>query len=141
MTEFQIYLTFGIFAGVILAIAFNVIDMTLATLLGVSILIVAGVSTQDNVLHTQQMAGGPIALLFGGMVVARILRTTDLFERVGGLFLCATKGSGKRFLLGLLVLVAPLCAFLPNATTVILLAPITSRWPRPYKSTSSAQWC
>jgi Na+/H+ antiporter NhaD/arsenite permease-like protein len=124
MTELQISLTFGVFAGVILAIAFNVIDMTLATLLGVSTLIVAGVFTQDDVLRTQQMAGGPISLLFGGMVVARILTTTGIFERVGALFLRATKGSGKRFLLGLIVLVAPLCAFLPNATTVILLAPI-----------------
>jgi Na+/H+ antiporter NhaD/arsenite permease-like protein len=124
MTEFQIYLTFGVFAGVILAIAFNIIDMTLATLLGVSTLIVAGIFTQDDVLRTQQMAGGPISLLFGGMVVARILTTTGIFERVGALFLRATKGSGKRFLLGLIVLVAPLCAFLPNATTVILLAPI-----------------
>ena len=124
MTEFQMYLTFGVFAGVILAIAFNVIDMTLATLLGVSTLIVAGVFTQDDMLRTQQMAGGAIALLFGGMVVARILATTGIFERVGRLFLRATKGSGKRFLLGLLVLVVPLCAVLPNATVVILLAPI-----------------
>ena len=124
MTEFQMYLTFGVFAGVILAIACNVLDMTLATLLGVSTLIGAGVFTQEDMLRTQQMAGGPIALLFGGMVVARILATTGIFERVGRLFLRATQGSGKRFLLGLLVLVVPLCAVLPNATVVILLAPI-----------------
>jgi Na+/H+ antiporter NhaD/arsenite permease-like protein len=124
MTELQTYLTFGVFAGVILAIACNVIDMTLATLLGVSTLIVAGVFTHDDMLRTQQMAGGAIALLFGGMVVARILATTGIFERVGRLFLRATKGSGKRFLLGLIVLVVPACALLPNATTVILLAPI-----------------
>src|SRR5262249_4204363 len=124
MTEFQIYLTLGVFAGVILAIAFNVIDMTLATLLGVSMLIVTGVFTQDDVLRIQQMAGGPISLLFGGTVVARILTTTGIFERIGALFLRATQGSGKRFLLGLIVLVASLCAILPNATTVMLLAPI-----------------
>jgi Na+/H+ antiporter NhaD/arsenite permease-like protein len=124
MTEWQMYLTFGVFAGVILAIAFNVIDMTLATLLGVSTLIGAGIFTQDDMLRTQKVAGGPISLLFGGMVVARILATTGIFEQVGMLFLHATKGSGKRFLLGLIVLVVPLCAFLPNATVVILLAPI-----------------
>ena len=100
------------------------IDMTVAALLGVSTLIGAGVFTQEDMLRTQQMAGGPLALLFGGMVVARILATTGIFERVGRLFLRATKGSGKRFLLGLLVLVVPLCAVLPNATVVILLAPI-----------------
>jgi Na+/H+ antiporter NhaD/arsenite permease-like protein len=124
MTELQTYLTFGVFAGVILAIACNAIDMALATLLGVSTLIAAGVFTHDDVLDTLEMAGGPIALLFGGMVVARILATTGIFERIGRVFLRATKGSGKRFLLGLIVLVAPACALLPNATTVILLAPI-----------------
>jgi Na+/H+ antiporter NhaD/arsenite permease-like protein len=124
MTELQIALTFGVFAGMILAIAFNVIDMTLAVLLGVSTLIVAGIFTQEDVMRTHQMAGGPLALLFGGMVVARILTTTGIFERIGARFLRATHGSGKRFLLGLIVLVVPLCAFLPNATVVILVAPI-----------------
>src|SRR5215510_5716061 len=124
MTELQIYLTFVVFAGVILAIAFNVIDLTMAALLGVSILTVTGVLTREDVVKTQETAGGTIALLFGGMVVARILATTGIFDRIGALFLRATKGSGKRFLLGLLVLVAPLCAVLPNATVVILLAPI-----------------
>ena len=38
----------------------------------------------------------------------------------------ATRGSGKRFLVGVVVLVV-LCAFLPNATTVLLLAPIVIR--------------
>jgi len=63
-------------------------------------------------------------LLFGGMVVARTLMPTGIFDKIGYLFLRATKGSGKRFLLGLIVLIAPVCAFLPNATAVILLAPI-----------------
>jgi len=124
MTELQIYLTFVVFAGVILTIAFNVIDLTLATLLGVSILTVTGVLTREDVVKTQETAGGTINLLFGGMVVARILATTGIFAWIGTLFLRGTKGSGKRFLLGLIVLVAPLCGFLPNATVVILLAPI-----------------
>jgi Na+/H+ antiporter NhaD/arsenite permease-like protein len=75
MTELQTYLTFGVFAGVILAIAFNVIDMTLATLLGVSTLIVAGIFTQDDVLRTQQMAGGAIALLAARMARAMAPRS------------------------------------------------------------------
>jgi hypothetical protein len=39
----------------------------------------------------------------------------------------AVLGDGKRFLLGLIAIVTPLCAFMPNATTVILLAPIIIR--------------
>lgn len=124
MSELQIAVTLLAFAGVILAIAFNLIDMAVAALLGVSVMLCFGVFTRNEFINAAQTAGSPIALLFGGMVVARTLVPTGIFDQVGNRFLRATGGSGKRFLLGLLVLVAPLCAFLPNATTVILLAPI-----------------
>ena len=75
-------------------------------------------------------AGGPLALLFGGMVVANTLGDTGLFDRVGDAFLHATRGSGRRFLLLLVGLVAPVCALLPNATTVVLLAPVIVRVAR-----------
>lgn len=125
--EFNTILTIVVFAGVITAIAFDAIDMVLAVLLGVSTLIVAGVFTTQDMLNITRTAGGPIALLFGGMVVARTLTPTGIFDLVGTLFLRFTRGSGKRFLLGLIILVAPLCAVLPNATTVILLAPVIIR--------------
>jgi Na+/H+ antiporter NhaD/arsenite permease-like protein len=124
MADFNSILTIIVFAAVILVIAFDLIDMVLAALLGVSALIVAGVFTSQDILNITRTASGPIALLFGGMIVARTLAPTGIFDYVGTRFLIATKGSGKRFLLGLIILVAPLCAVLPNATTVILLAPI-----------------
>ena len=125
--HFQTITTLIVFAVVILLIAFDVIDMMLAGLMGVSMLIVAGVFTAQDVIAVNQTADGSLALLFGGMVVARVLAPTGIFERLGTYYLRATKGSGKRFLLGLIILVAPLCAVLPNATTVILLAPIIIR--------------
>lgn len=124
MTDLQIYLTLGVFTAVILAIAFDVIDMAVATLLGVGVLLVSGILREDELDAAMRMAGGPISLLFGGMVVARVLGSTGIFERVGGIYLRASGGSGKRFLILLVLLVAPVCAFLPNATTVILLAPV-----------------
>ena len=42
MSELQIYITLAVFAAVILAIAFDVIDMAVAALLGVSVLIGLG---------------------------------------------------------------------------------------------------
>jgi Na+/H+ antiporter NhaD/arsenite permease-like protein len=117
----------AVFIAVIAAIAFDVIDMLLAALLGVCVLIVAGIFTHQDILNVTRTADGAIALLFGGMVVARVLAPTGLFDYVGSRYLLATQGSGKRFLLGLFILVAPLCAVLPNATTVILLAPIIIR--------------
>ena len=124
MSDFQFYLTLGVFAVVILVIAFDVLDMALASLLGVSCLVVGGVLNEADFIAAMKTAAGPLLLLFGGMVVARILGTTGIFERVGNVYLRATQGSGKRFLLLLFLLVAPLCALLPNATTVVLLAPI-----------------
>ncbi|MGH8633022.1 MAG: SLC13 family permease [Burkholderiales bacterium] len=127
MSDLQIYLTLGVFASVILAIAFNVVDMTLAVMLGASVLMVLGILTQEDILKSLGTSEGMLALLFGGMVVARTLKPTGIFEHVGIRFLRATRGSGKRFLLLLIALVAPICAFLPNATTVILVAPIIIR--------------
>ncbi|MBI5040595.1 MAG: citrate transporter [Gammaproteobacteria bacterium] len=133
MSEMQIYLTLGIFAAVILAIAFDIIDMAVAALLGVSAMIALGILTATDLVEAMGTAGGPLALLFGGMVVAHVLGKTGIFERVGAVYLHATGGSGKRFLLLLIALVAPVCALLPNATTVILLAPIIIRVARALK--------
>lgn len=130
MSELQIYASLAVFAAVILAIAFDVIDMALAALLGVSVFFAIGILDEDSMMNAVKTAGGPLALLFGGMVVVHTLSTTGLFERIGNVFLRATRGSGKRFLLLLVALVAPVCAFLPNATTVILLAPIIIRVAR-----------
>jgi Na+/H+ antiporter NhaD/arsenite permease-like protein len=127
MSELQIYIVLSVFLAVILAIAFNLIDMAVAALTGVCVLIALGLLDEQDLLNTARTSSGPFSLLFGGMVVARILSTTGIFERVGDVYLRATGGSGKRFLLILIALVAPVCAFLPNATTVILLAPIIIR--------------
>ncbi len=127
MSTFHAIITIAVFAGVILAIAFNMLDITVAALLGVSILLVMGILTAGDALHALETAGGTLALLFGGMVVARTLQPTGIFENVGTRFLILTKGSGKLYLLGLFVLITPICAFLPNATVVILVAPIIIR--------------
>lgn len=130
MTDLQIYVTLGTFVAFILLIAFDVIDMTIAALLGVGVLIAFGIMREADVDAAFQMAAGTIALLFGGMVVARVLATTGLFDSIGDYYLRASGGSGRRFLLLLLVIVAPVCAVLPNATTVVLLAPIIIRVAR-----------
>lgn len=126
MSDLQAIITFIVFGSVILAIVFDLLDLALAALLGVSTLIAVGVFNLQDILNVVRTFGGPLALLFGGMVVARTLMPTGLFDYIGNIFLRATRGSGKRFLLGVIVLVV-LCAFLPNATTVLLLAPIVIR--------------
>jgi Na+/H+ antiporter NhaD/arsenite permease-like protein len=127
MSDLQICVTLGVFAAVILVIAFDVLDMAVATVIGATVLYALGILSSRDIEAAVDTSGGTLALLFGGMVVARTLTGTGLFERIGNGLLQATGGSGKRFLLLLIVLVAPVCAFLPNATTVILLAPVIIR--------------
>jgi Na+/H+ antiporter NhaD/arsenite permease-like protein len=127
MTELQVLVTVSVLAGLIVVLLFDWIDMTVAGLLSVSALIVFGILSQKDMLNVVSSGGGVLALLFGGMVVARTLTPTGIFENVGARFLKLTRGSGRRFLLGLIVLIAPVCAFLPNATVVILLAPVIIR--------------
>jgi Na+/H+ antiporter NhaD/arsenite permease-like protein len=124
VTDFQVYLTLGVFAAVIVVIALDVIDMAVAALAGACVLVAFDVLREADVVEAVRIAGGPLALLFGGMVVARVLAKTGAFERLGAVYLRATGGSGKRYLILLILLVAPICALLPNATTVILLAPV-----------------
>ncbi|HKX54725.1 MAG TPA: SLC13 family permease, partial [Xanthomonadales bacterium] len=133
MSDLQIYLTLAIFGTVILVIAFDFVDMAVAALLGACAMMALGILTTNDLMDAMATAGGPLSLLFGGMVVAHVLGKTGIFERVGAIYLQATGGSGKRFLLLLIALVAPVCALLPNATTVILLAPIIIRVARALK--------
>jgi Na+/H+ antiporter NhaD/arsenite permease-like protein len=127
MTELQAFVTVLVLFGLIVVLLFDWIDMTVAGLLSVSALLIFGVLSQKDFINVVSSSGGVLALLFGGMVVARTLTPTGIFEAVGARFLILTRGSGKRFLLGLILLVAPVCAFLPNATVVILLAPVIIR--------------
>jgi len=127
MTELQILVTVVVLASLMVVLIFDWIDMTVSALLSVSALILFGILSQKDVLNVVNSGGGVLALLFGGMVVARTLTPTGIFEHVGARFLILTRGSGKRFLLGLFLLIAPVCAFLPNATVVILLAPVIVR--------------
>ncbi|NDY55472.1 citrate transporter [Desulfovibrio sulfodismutans] len=127
MPEYHIYAICGVFGAVILCIAFNLMDMTLAALIGLCLLTLAGTIANTDVLNAVLASEGALSLLFGGMVVARVLAPTGIFEHVGTRFLIQTRGSGKRFLLLLTGLVAVVCAILPNATAVILIAPILIR--------------
>jgi Na+/H+ antiporter NhaD/arsenite permease-like protein len=127
MTEFQVMLTLVVFATVVVAIAFDIVDMAVAALLGVSVLLAVGILDSADVMAGIDAGSGPLLLLAGGMIVAQTLGSTGIFDRISTGYLVATRGSGKRFLLLLIVLVAPLCALLPNATTVVLIAPVIVR--------------
>ncbi len=113
-----------VFALVILLIALDAINLTLAAKLGAGVLIASGATTLSRGVGYVSEAHSTIVLFFGGMVTVRALAPTGIFEWIGLQVFRLSKGSGKRLLLGVVAVTAPVCAFLPNATTVILLAPV-----------------
>ena len=127
MIETQSFAIAVVFGLVIVCIALNLADMTLIAMLGLCALTLDGQLTQGDVFNAIKASAGSLSLLFGGMVVARVLAPTGIFDNLGTRFLILTRGSGRRFLLFLIVLTAVVCAILPNATAVILLAPIVVR--------------
>ena len=114
----------GTFATVILAIASNRIYLTVAAMLGTVVLLVTGVLSARDVSETINPAEAMIALFFGGMVMARTLISTGLFDYLGAIGLRLVRGDGRRLLIAIAGLAAPICAFLPNATVVILIGPL-----------------
>src|SRR5215471_6207921 len=120
-------LAFGVFATAILLIAVDAIDLTLAVIVGAGILIASGVTTVTSAVGYVAEAHETIALFFGGMVLVRAFAPTGIFEWIGVRVYQFSRGSGKRLLLRILMVIAPIGAVLPNATTVILLAPVLIR--------------
>ena len=114
----------GTFAAVILAIASNRVHLTVAAMLGTVVLLVTGVLSAQEASETINPAEAMIALFFGGMVMARTLIATGLFDYLGAVGLRFVRGDGRRLMFAIVALAAPICAFLPNATVVILLGPL-----------------
>jgi Na+/H+ antiporter NhaD/arsenite permease-like protein len=117
----------GTFAAVVLAIASNRLHLTIAALLGTVVLMVTGVLSAEEASATINPGESTIALFFGGMVVARTLTPTGLFDYLGGVTIRFVRGDGRRLMLAIVVIAAPICAVLPNATVVILVSPFIIR--------------
>lgn len=112
------------FVAVILAIASNRLHLTVAALLGTVVLLLTGVLSAQEASNTINPGEATISLFFGGMVMARVLIPTGLFDYLGSIALRLVRGDGRRLMIAIVLVAAPICAFLPNATVVILLAPL-----------------
>jgi len=117
----------GIFAAVIVAIASNRMHMTVAASLGAVVLLLTGVLSAQQASETINPGEDTIALFFGGMVVARTLIPTGIFDYLGAIALRLVRGDGRRLMIAIVAISAPICAVLPNPTVVILMAPLIIR--------------
>ncbi len=114
----------AVFAGVILLIMAEWVHLTIAAFLGALLLIFVHILSVDEAAAYVGKSYETLALFFGVMVLVRAFQPTQIFEYLAAQMLVQAKGQGKRLLLGIVFITAPICAFLPNATTVMLLAPL-----------------
>jgi Na+/H+ antiporter NhaD/arsenite permease-like protein len=113
-----------VFVSVIGIIIMEWLPITVAAMLGALLLVVSNILTLDRAIGYIANSHPTLGLFFGVMVMIRALQPTRIFEYLATRMVILAKGKGNRLLLGIVAITTPICAVLPNATTVMLLAPL-----------------
>ncbi|WP_414548569.1 SLC13 family permease [Anabaena sp. CCY 0017] len=124
MENWQAVFSLFIFISVIFLVITEWVHLTIAAFLGALLLVFANVMTLPEAIDYISKSHGTLSLFFGVMVFVRAFESTKIFDYVATQIVVFAKGEGKRLLLGIVAIVTPICAVLPNATTVMLLAPL-----------------
>ncbi len=124
MENVQAAIAAATFIGVILLIITEWIHLTVAAFLGALILVFTHVMTLNDAIEYIGRSHATLGLFFGVMVMVRAFEPTKVFDYLATQMVLLAKGKGKNLLLGIVAITTPICAVLPNATTVMLLAPL-----------------
>jgi Na+/H+ antiporter NhaD/arsenite permease-like protein len=113
-----------VFVVVLVVIAAELVNRTVAALLGAAVVVSCGIVEQHEAA-AEFVDWNTIGLLLGMMVIVAILNKTGLFEYLA--IKSAQWGGARpgRIMVVLAVVTAVLSAFLDNVTTVILMVPVT----------------
>jgi Na+/H+ antiporter NhaD/arsenite permease-like protein len=122
--NWQAFLSAFTFLGVIFLVMTEWVHLTIAAFLGALLLVFTNVMTLKEAVAYIGNSHGTLGLFFGVMVLVRAFEPTKIFDYLATQIVILAKGDGKRLLLGIVGIVTPICAVLPNATTVMLLAPL-----------------
>jgi Na+/H+ antiporter NhaD/arsenite permease-like protein len=122
--NWQAFLSGFTFLAVIFLIMTEWVHLTIAAFLGALLLVFTNVMTLEEAVGYIGHSHGTLGLFFGVMVLVRAFEPTKIFDYLATQIVIIAKGDGKRLLLGIVGIVTPICAVLPNATTVMLLAPL-----------------
>lgn len=116
----------GIFLLTFIAILRERVDQTILSLAGAGAMLVAGMVTG---FYSEEAALAAIdfetlGLLLGMMILVSMLGNTGFFQYLAIFTAKRSKGSPWRLLVILGVIITVLSMFLPNVTTIILIAPV-----------------
>lgn len=124
MESWQAIVALSVFIGVIGLVMTEWLHLMIAAMLGALLLIFLNILTLDEAINYIAKSHATLGLFFGVMVMVRAFEPTKVFDYLAAQMVLLAKGKGKRLLLGIVGLTTPICAVLPNATTVMLLAPL-----------------
>ncbi|MEG4393962.1 ArsB/NhaD family transporter [Microcoleus sp. BROC3] len=124
MENVQAAIAAATFIGVVFLIITEWIHLTVAAFLGALILVFTHVMTLNDAIEYISRSHATLGLFFGVMVMVRAFEPTKVFDYLATQMVLLAKGKGKNLLLGIVGITTPICAVLPNATTVMLLAPL-----------------
>jgi Na+/H+ antiporter NhaD/arsenite permease-like protein len=124
MENWQAIVALGTFVAVIAVITLEWMHLTIAAMLGALLLVMLNILTLEQAIGYIAKSHATLALFFGVMVMVRAFQPTKVFEYLATQMVVWAKGKGSRLLLGIVGITTPICAVLPNATTVMLLAPL-----------------
>lgn len=124
MASWQVAITGISFLLVLGLVMTEWVHLTVAALLGAMILVFFHVLTLGEAIGYIGRSYSTLALFFGVMVLVRAFEPTNIFAYWATQMVRFAKGNGKRLLWGVAGLTTGVTAFLPNATTVMLLAPL-----------------
>jgi Na+/H+ antiporter NhaD/arsenite permease-like protein len=124
MANWQAIFSSLIFISVIVLIMTERMHLTIAAFLGALLLVFTNIMTLAEAITYIARSYSTLALFFGVMVLVRAFEPTKVFDYLATQIVILAKGQGKRLLLGIVAITTPICAVLPNATTVMLLAPL-----------------
>src|SRR5918998_4958495 len=113
-----------VFAVVLVVIAVELVNRTVAALLGAAVVVSFGVVEQHEAA-AKFVDWNTIGLLLGMMVIVAVLNKTGLFEYLAIKSAQWGRARPGRILILLSVVTAILSAFLDNVTTVIVMVPMT----------------
>jgi Na+/H+ antiporter NhaD/arsenite permease-like protein len=114
----------AIFISVFGLIISETTHLMIAGLLGALLLVLLNILTLQEAIAYISRSHATLALFLGVMIMVRVFQPTRIFEYLATQIVILAKGQGKRLLLGIVAITTPICAVLPNATTVMLLAPL-----------------
>jgi len=124
MGSFAAVSSLSVFIGVMVCIMTERLQLTIAAMLGALLLLFLNVLTLTEAVDYIAQSYATLALFFGVMVMVRAFEPTGIFAYLATQMVRLAGGQGKRLLLGIVAITTPICAVLPNATTVMLLAPL-----------------